>query len=108
MPPAKPKQCPAHKRPIEEVDGEKVCPQCYQVGFNAAHHGLIKVVDAFKDRSSTWSLEKVKEIVLKEIEGAKEPVYPGTIAIKHSIPYRLVREAARELEKKGVITIGDF
>jgi hypothetical protein len=108
MPPGKPKQCPGHRKPLEEIDGEKVCPQCYQVGFAAASQGLVRAVDAFRDRSSTWSMDKVKEIVLGEIEGAREPIYPGTIAIKHGIPYKLVREAARELEKKGVITIGDY
>ena len=107
MPPAKAKNCPAHNVALQEFNGQKACPQCYQVGFGAASQALVKAVDAFTDRSSTWSIDKVKEIVLSEIEGAKEPIYPGTIAIKHGIPYRLVREAAKELEKRGVISIGD-
>ena len=47
------------------------------------------------------SPKEIKEKIMYELGNSKDPVYPGTIAVKYGVPYNDVIESVEELQEEG-------
>ena len=48
---------------------------------------------------------RLKQLIIRELQTSKEPVHPGSIAIKYKIPYLQVEAATKELKEEGVLDV---
>jgi hypothetical protein len=60
-------------------------------------------IEQLKMAAERDPIEGVKTAILHEIQVSNEPVFPGTIAIKHNVDYGIVLRAVKELKQAGVI-----
>jgi hypothetical protein len=47
--------------------------------------------------------KEIKEKIMYELKHSKEPVYPGSIAIKYDVPYLDVERAVKEMRCEGTL-----
>jgi hypothetical protein len=52
---------------------------------------------------TSYSQKEIKDLILNELKHSKEPVYPGSIAIKYDVPYLDVERAVTEMRKEGTL-----
>jgi hypothetical protein len=52
----------------------------------------------------SYSQKEIKDLILTELERSKEPVYPGSIAIKYGVPYLEVERTVKKMKEKGTLS----